>query len=456
MKRTLFAFVAVITLTLLFSCNPSPGSTAGGQMLKDFQPAEFILEGLSAYLSGEHRTGLSFTDSFASGTTGNDTTARASENGTLTVDAIYDEYRYQDYIISGTFVYELPIENGVILGYRVNSDSTDPPTITDTSAGSNTVNSFAISMGDNALAPAYGTLSTSGEKVVSKSGTAAEILPGTDIAFTIGNDTIGIDDIPSVPYSKDQMPGDYLTVYQANLPITTLIYQKIIESGSNTVDLGNGNVFTMDTSDPQNQQVEISIKAPMHFTVNMGGTVYSVHTTGTMEAKSYGPSTSFTAKMKYNNFASSITTVSNGNTNTIQTKKITGEYSGSFGISGSLTIGNHTYSGAELQEMIALEMASLIITSWGTAEIDADGSYYNNLNSGDFSMLNITGQFDSASNTLTGTLTYSGTYPLEAKVSISGSTAIIQKLTFNGYEYSDEALDNLKKTQELIWNAIPI
>ena len=119
-------------------------------------------------------------------------------------------------------VHELPVANGAIQGYRVNSDSIDAPTITDTTDESATETSFTIKMGDNALAPAYGTVSASGTSIKIGSGTASAILQGTDAVFTVGGSKIDIDDVIYEPYTKDQMPEDYLTIYQANLPITLL------------------------------------------------------------------------------------------------------------------------------------------------------------------------------------------------------------------------------------------
>ena len=149
-------------LALILSCSPDPGSSAGDQLMKDFQPGEFIAEGLTAYLSGRSSATLTFYDSYAEGTATASAAARAVGSGTLIVDATYTEHPYHNYIVNGTFVYELPVEDGVIQGYRVNSDKENGPTITDTASEDAAPISFAVTMGEDALGPAYGKVSTSG------------------------------------------------------------------------------------------------------------------------------------------------------------------------------------------------------------------------------------------------------------------------------------------------------
>ena len=369
------------------------------------------------------------------------------EDGTLIVNASYDNYAFNGYEVNGTFIYELPVEDGIIQGYRVNSDKNDAPTIIDIDSEEAVPTAFAITMGSDALAPAYGTIATSGATVTSHSGSASAPLPGTDVKISVGNDNFNADDVTE-PYTKDQIPDDYYNICLINYPLTTLLMQKIQETGSTSVDLGNGNTCSIDYSNPQDVHAEINIVNPMHFTVSMNGATYTVHTTGTMKASVNGNS----ATMDFSKFAASITITQGGKSESIQTKAISGSYSGINTISGSLTIGNHRYSGSELQEMFSLVMADMIISSyWGSSEIEADGTYYNNMNSGEYDLISISGTFDSASSTLTGTLKYNtASYPLVAKVRISGTGAIIEKLAFNGYTYSDEAIATLRSAAELV------
>lgn len=71
----------------------------------------------------------------------------------------------------------------------------------------------------------------------------------------------------------------------------------------------------------------------------------------------------------------------------------------------------------------------------------------------------IQGKFDSTTNTLVGTL-YSpyGDYPFVTRVSISGSgtseMATIESLSFNGYDYSDSAIENFREVQALMASII--
>ncbi len=462
MKKTIYLVVAILVMALISACSPNPGSSADTELMKEFHPEEFITDGLNVYLSGKSSTGLSFTDSFTSSTAVAGAVSRAAENGTLTVNAKYEDYKYGNFTVSGTFIYELPVENGAIQGYRVNSDTTDKPSILDTSSEEVTEIPLAVSMKGDALAPASGTVEITGNKVSIKEGTASVILPGSDATFTVGSSNQSIDDVLYVPYTKDQMPEDYLTIYRANIPITSAIAKKVPQTGG-TVDLGNGNTFTMNiTKEPEYiQEIDLSIKNPLQLNVNIGNAVYSVHTVGSMEAQgtvkaSADQSSESSGTMTYNDFAASITITANGTSTTMQTKSISGSYSYSsmLDISGNLTIGGHRYGKNELHEMISLEMAAMIISSWGTAKIDENGSYFNNLNAGDFMDMYLSGTFDDKTNILKGTLSFGKEYPLEAKVSISGASASIEELTFNGHKYSEEALACIRETLTLIFNMV--
>lgn len=454
MRKTIRMLITFTIIAMLFSCSPNPGSSAGGELMKDFQPETFIAEGLTAYLSGRNVTRLTFSDSFSESTA--KAVSRAAGTGILKVNAIYNEYSYGNFIVSGTFVYELPVEGGVIQGYRVNSDSENTPTITDTTVETATPTSFIVKMGSSSLAPAYGTISTSGTSVTSKSGTAAAILPGTDAVFTVGNDSVDVDDIPTEPYTKDQMPADYLEIAKANTPLTLLINAKMKETGATSMDLGNGNTVSMEIIDEstQSSKTEISITSPMHFNVSLNGRTYAVHTQGSLKATATSYGTQVSASMEFKDFSSSI--ILENSAGTIQTKKISGTYGATMtGISANLTIGNHKYNSADFQEIMALNMLNTTLFMWGYSEIDAEGNYANYLGAEpETTPINVTGKFDATTNILEGTLNYLGAYPFTAKISISGSgqsaSAIIESLTFNGYTYSDSALKNFRDVQNLM------
>lgn len=457
MRKMLSIMTVAAVLVLILSCSPNPGSSAGGQLMKDFQPEEFFAEGLTAYLSGRSQTGLAFTDSYATATATASLASKAVSTGTLIVDAIYTDYPYQDYIVSGTFVYELPVEDGVIQGYRVNSDKESAPTITNTASEGAAPASFGVTMKGDTLGPAYGTVSTSGTAVTSKSGMAAAILPGTDAVFTVGRDTITVDDILNEPYTKDQMPEDYLSMYQANGPITMLILEKIKETGSASGDLGNGNTFSVDSTNPEGARTDLNIVSPMHFNVEMNGTTYAVHSTGKMTAKGASAQETFSASMYFDNFAVSMTAIQGGSASTIQTKTITGTYSASMsGLNADITIGNHRYDSKAIQEMMALNMLNISLSMWHFSKTDAEGNYENYLGAeAGKTPLYITGIFDSADSTLDGILHAPyGEYTFTAKVRITGSgqsaSAAIESLTFNGYTYSENSIKTFQETMAII------
>ena len=461
MRKLISSFTAIAVLALLFSCSPNPGASAGGELMKDFQPETFIADGLTAYLAGKTSAGLTFSDSFSESTA--KAVSRAAGTGTLTVNAVYDEYPYKDFVVSGTFVYELPIESGVIQGYRVNSDKTDVPTITGKTDTAAEPTSFAVTMGSNALAPAYGTISTSGTTVTSKSGTAAEILPGTNAVFRVDGDNVSIDDVLYEPYTKDQMPGDYLEIMKTTTPLTLLINAKIRETGSTTLDLGNGNTFSTEIIDmnSQSSKTEIAISSPMHFDIMLNGKTFSVNTVGSLKATATSYGTQVTASMEFNDFASSMTVISGGSSETMQTKKISGTYSVTMaGLKADLTIGIHRYNSNDFQEVMVLNMLASYLSMWHWADISDDGTYENYLGmEPEQAIMYIQGKFDSTTNTLVGTL-YSpyGDYPFVTRVSISGSgtseMATIESLSFNGYDYSDSAIENFREVQALMASII--
>ena len=457
MRKTIRMLTALTIIALLFSCSPDPGSSAGGELIKDFQPETFIADGLSAYLSGRNKKGLTFSDSFSENTA--KAVSKSAGTGILTVNAVYDEYPYENFIVNGTFVYELPVESGIIQGYRVNSDKTDTPTISSKANTAAEPTPFAVTMGNDALAPAYGTVSTTGMSVTSKSGAAAAILPGTDAVFTVGGDKVTIDDVLYEPYTKDQMPADYLEIMKVNTPLTLLLSAKMKETGTTSIDLGNGNTFSLEIIDENApaSKTEISITSPMHFNVSLNGKTYAVHTMGSLKAAATSSGTQVSASMEFKNFSSSMTVISGSSAETIQTKKISGTYgtTAMMDISADLTIGNHKYNSADFQEIMALNMLCTNLSMWGFSEIDAEGNYENYLGSTpEAAPIYITGKFDVATNTLEGTLNGIGTYPFTAKVSISGSgqsaSAAIESLTFNGYTYSDEAIKNFREVQALM------
>ena len=66
----------------------------------------------------------------------------------------------------------------------------------------------------------------------------------------------------------------------------------------------------------------------------------------------------------------------------------------------------------------------------------------------------LSGTFDDKTNILKGTLSFGKEYPLEVKVSISGASASIEELTFNGHKYSEEALACIRETLTLISNTV--
>ena len=459
MRKMLNIMTVAAVLALILSCSPDPGSSAGDQLMKDFQPEEFIAEGLTAYLSGRSLATLTFSDSYVEGTATASAAARAVGSGTLIVDATYTEHPYHNYIVSGTFVYELPVEDGIIQGYRVNSDKENTPTITDTAAEDAAPISFTVTMGEDALGPAYGNVSTSGTTITSKSGAAAAILPGTDAVFTVNSDPMTVDDVLNEPYTKDQMPEDCLSLYQANGPITMLIMEKIRETGSTSGDLGNGNTFSIDNANPENAQTYINIVSPMSFSVEMNGTTYAVHSTGKMSANGIWNGSSLTASMNFDDFAVSMTAIQGNSASTIQTKTITGTYGASMGgLNANITIGNHTYNSEAIQEMLSLNMLNMALSMWQFSEIDAEGNYENYLGAYEDQTslyLYITGKFDSTDSTLDGTLhSPYGEYTFKAKVSITGSgesaSAEMESLTFNGYTYSEDSIKTFQETMAII------
>lgn len=460
MKKTIWAVMAVLVIIMSISCGGSPKTSTEAEILADFDPKGFAAAGIEEYFRNPSGTAeASFEASFAAVRTGN--------SGTATVNASFNDYPYGDYIVTGDFVYTLPVESGKILGYRMETAGSSSPTFTDTASGKET--QFSVTMDDSALAPAGGDYNTATGTVTN--GTAAPMLSGTEASFTVGNMSVGLGDIPTAekPYTRNMMAEDLYSLMMANGPLSAYALKLLMAQmpstgmpeGTFTADLGNGNTYTV-TYTENSTHAEMRIINPMDFVVSDStGKTYSVHTNGKVSVvggssvDAYGGS----AEVEYNDFVSTIIVTGGSEPETYTSRKVNGTYSmdlsSSEVIDGSITIGNHTYSGASYKELVALYALDMTITQfWHYAVIGEDGSYLNTLGGTEDSPIIVEGNYNDATGTLDGEIRIYGTaFPFIAKAKFTeggySTIGTFLDLSYSGVDFTEEDVGYLNAIYEL-------
>ena len=446
MRKMIKPAIAIVLAAMLISCSEGTSGSSDQKALTEFRPDIFLAEGLNQYLSGaENTTEVSFADEYIGNTETSSSTVRTGDNkGTITVSATFDEYEYGDYLVSGTFTYELPISGSAIEGYNVTT--AEAAEIVDTRNDS-TIN-LSVSMASEAVAPAFGKVTIT-DDITTANGIAEPMLPGTEATFSTDVGNITPADIEaSIPYTKNEMASDIYSVYLANGPLTQAIFALVADQGQPPYDIalpGDGNRFTANLGSPTDYNVNLTLSSPTHFIAYGNGITYSVHTTGAVDLSA----TAAESTIEYDNFAASVIISENGTEKAVQSKTIDGTYSGTSMIDGSLRIGNHTYSGDGLRELNGLNIATMYIYYWNYAEIGEDGSFFNDLGAGDYmpQAPSVSGTYDATTGILKGTLSYSGTYPIEAEVNIIGTgdtaRATLESFIYNGTTFDAEAVATL-------------
>lgn len=460
MKKTLLAVMAVLVIIMAISCGGSPKTSTEAELLADFDPNGFAAAGIEEYFRNPSGTSeASFEATFVA--------ARAGNSGTATVNADFRDYPFGEYTVTGDFIYTLPVESGKVLGYRMETADGSSPTFTDTATGTETP--FSVTMDSSALAPAGGDYDAATGTITN--GTAAPMLSGTDASFTVGNTSVSLGDIPTVekPYSRNMMAEDLYSLMMANGPLSAYALKLLMAEipstgmpeGTFTADLGNGNTYTV-TYTENSTHAEMRIINPMDFVVSDStGKAYSVHTNGKVSVvggssmDAYGGA----AEVEYNDFVSTIIITGSTEPKTYTSRKINGTYSmdltSSEVINGSITIGNHTYSGASYKELVALYALDMTITQfWHYAVIGEDGSYLNTLGGSEDAPIIVKGNYDDATSTLDGESSIYGTaYPFTAKVELTkggyGYIGTFLDLSYSGVDFTEEEVGYLNAIYEL-------
>lgn len=421
--------------------------------ISDFDANGFAAEGISEYFMNPAGTDEVSFDALYSAERSSD------DNGTLSVAADFSDYPYDDYTVTGKFIYTVPVENGKILGYRIEVADGSTPVFAD---GSGSETSFSVSMDESSLAPAGGDYDAATGTV--SGGIAAPMLSGTKASFTIGNESFSIADISpeEAPYSRNMLAEDLYSMMLANGPLSAYARGKLMDqmtspSDSYSVDLGNGNIYSMSFDEQTKTGIaSMRIINPMDFLAeDSGGNTFSVHTAGSVIVETESTETKATGSVVCNDFVSTIIMTSNGDPEVIQSKKISGTYTldiyGSAIVDGSITIGNHAYAGNEYRELLGLYALEMVVSQfWGFSEIGTDGTYTNTLGASDDPMIYIEGNYDDSTGVLDADIILFGErIPFRASVDISGGTGTFRALAYDGIVFSDDEIGYINAIYDL-------
>lgn len=478
MKRiSKISFIVLASVLMIISCaGTGPQNSEAQDFLKEFNPAEFAKAGLEEYFSGTGSETVKFTSSFL--------TAKSEiTSGTLSVTAEFTDHPYSDYTVTGIFKYELPVSNGQISGYRINSENT--ATIKDSSS---VETGFSIIMGENEFAPAVGTVDVSAETPLISNAEAFPFLPSSDVTFTVvtesGKISIPVSDIQEYEqFTKDMMPEDIFDQYiSSSLVMNAIIAdnQENLKTTGTYPLYGTSNTLTIEEETVAGQTIpviKIEITEPMSFEYSTPHAAFHVSTSGKVSIDQQ------TQAVSAENYSVSVI-ISENNTNTHYASKIVnGNYSlsGTGSISGSITIGNHTYNGQEYVELSALSMLNTFINQWGMpdnmgnmwSEPDENGNTFIKLppelpsedneetlppgyepgSAFDISAVYKENDTGSSASLSDGSMTILKNYhyPFKADFTLdNGMTENLTALEFNNHVFSQEAVRNLNLCYDFI------
>ena len=308
MRKTALVTISILIAFMFSSCSDSTEDLTEANTLAAFDVTEFASKGINEYFENPQITGeAEFSASFSSSRSVND-------NGSATILASFRDYPYNDYTVTGDFIYTLPVESGRILGYRMETASGSSPTFKDKK---DQETQFSITMDETALAPAGGDYNTVTNTV--SNGIAMPMLEGTEATFTVGTSSISLDDIPKEeePYNRSMIAEDLYSLMMANGPLSGYAIKLLKEQlpstgmsgGTYTANLGNGNTYTI-TYDAENMSshAELKIINPMDFIVtDSTGRSYSVHTNGKVSVTGGGSAEGKgSGEVEYKDFVSTI------------------------------------------------------------------------------------------------------------------------------------------------------
>ena len=469
-------FIVLVSILIIASCSGTgPQNTETVNFLKEFNPTEFARKGLDEYFNGTESGTVKFTPSFV--------TAKAENaSGTLSVKADFTDYPYSGYTVTGTFTYELPVSDGQISGYRINSANT--ATIKDSSSAET---EFSIAMGENEFAPAVGTVDVSNGNPQVSNAEAFSFLPSSNVTFTVVTESesisIPVSDIQKYEqYTKDMMPEDIFDQYISS----SLVMDAIIADNRDNLQIpgtyplyGTENTLIVEriSETPAVNAIKIEISEPMSFDYATSSAAFHVSTSGTVSINQQ------TQAVSAENYSVSVI-ISENNTNTHYASKIVnGNYSlsGAGSISGSITIGNHTYNGQEYVELSALSMLNTFINQWGMpdnmgnmwSEPDENGNTFIKLppelpsednketlppgyepgSAFDISAIYKENEAASSASLSDGKMTIlkNYSYPFKADFTLdNGMTENLTALEFNNHTFSQEAVRNLNLCYDFI------
>ena len=470
-------FIVLVSILIIASCSGTgPQNTETVNFLKEFNPTEFARKGLDEYFNGTESGTVKFTPSFV--------TAKAENaSGTLSVKADFTDYPYSGYTVTGTFTYELPVSDGQISGYRINSANTA------TIKGSSSAETeFSIAMGENEFAPAVGTVDVSNGNPQVSNAEAFSFLPSSNVTFTVVTESesisIPVSDIQKYEqYTKDMMPEDIFDQYLSS----SLVMNAIIADNHDNLKTpdtyplyGTSNTLTVEKETVAGQTIpviKIEITEPMSFEYSTPHAAFHVSTSGKVSIDQQ------TQAVSAENYSVSVI-ISENNTNTHYASKIVnGNYSlsGTGSISGSITIGNHTYNGQEYVELSALSMLNTFINQWGMpdnmgnmwSEPDENGNTFIKLppelpsednketlppgyepgSAFDISAIYKENEAASSASLSDGKMTIlkNYSYPFKADFTLdNGMTENLTALEFNNHTFSQEAVRNLNLCYDFI------
>lgn len=463
MKKTIYGLMVLLISLAAVSCGGSPKTNTEAELLADFDANGFAAAGITEYFNNPEGTDeATFEASFAS-------SRSSADNGTASIKAAFTDYPYGDYTVTGDFIYTLPVQSGKILGYRVETSEDSSPVFKNTTG---TETAFSITMDEAALAPAGGDYDATANTV--SNGIAFPMLSGTDASFTVGSVSVGLDDIPVTeePYSKNMIAEDLYSLMMANGPISgyamRLIQEQSVSSGQSsgtiTVDLGNGNTYSV-TYDEQSSQTEMKIINPMDFVMtDSAGRTYSVHTNGkvNLNASGFKSVAGGSGDVTYQDFVSTIIITGGTEPKTYTSRKINGSYSMNLAspgiVDGSIKIGNNTYRGDSYKELLAFYALDMTISQfWHLGKISDDGTYINTLGGTEDAPLIVEGKYNKSAGLLDGEIrAYGTTYPFRAEVKLAQreeiTTGTFLSLTFNNITFTPEEISYINAIYELSYS----